>query len=474
MSNTLEEASSWSFCPKPFEHTKKIKASRAIYAVKKKIQEGIHQHEGMACCVMVGNPRQMRFVTSSHVVAKLKARDHEPIEMHPSDKEKRKGGPVVVCSTVKEFGPFSFLAMDVPKLGVGQGKLTDLKFFKCYVETYVGVHCIFRTLSGVLLVVGTGSILRRCSTLDEFVIAFGVAVLPTAVLLRDMFEGSVCFVVQAETSLALEELYERYRTGRLRRDLQEFLVTDDIRQLADGEEVVLSVYINEKELREVLDDLTNVDVEAREATVWSSIRAVSQRIKGEVGVYCTFRTLSDVLLLVGTGSILRRCSTLDDFVIAFGVAVLFTAVILRSVSEGSVCFMVQAETSLALEELYERYRTGRLQRDLQEFLVTDDIRQLADGEEVVLSVYINEKELREVLDDLTDVERKDSRPAQSEGEGSVPGNELNVTATKDEGKSLTLPGNVESQESPSCDPKQIVLQLKEILLWSNPPRKQRK
>ena len=91
--------------------------------------------------------------------------------------------------------------------------------------------------------------------------AFVVAVLPTAVILRDMFEGSVCFMVQAETSLALEELYERYRSGRLRRDLQEFLVTDDIRQLADGEEVVLSVYIIEKELREVLVDLTNVDVE---------------------------------------------------------------------------------------------------------------------------------------------------------------------------------------------------------------------
>ena len=40
MSNTLEEASSWSFFPKPFDYTKKIKASRAIYAVKKKIQRG--------------------------------------------------------------------------------------------------------------------------------------------------------------------------------------------------------------------------------------------------------------------------------------------------------------------------------------------------------------------------------------------------------------------------------------------------
>ena len=113
----------------------------------------------------------------------------------------------------------------------------------------------------MLLVVGTGSILRRCSTLGEFVIAFGVAVLPTAVLLRDMFESSVCFVVQAETSLALEELYERYRTGRLRRDLQEFLVTDDIRQLADGEEVVVSVYIDESEFREARYYLTNVGQE---------------------------------------------------------------------------------------------------------------------------------------------------------------------------------------------------------------------
>ncbi|XP_044172448.1 uncharacterized protein LOC114955817 [Acropora millepora] len=115
MSNTLEEASSWSFCPGPFNHKKNITAFRAIYAVKKKIQEGIHQHEGMACCVVVGNSGQMLFVTSSDVVAKFK--DHEPIEMHPSREEEKKGGQVVVCSVVKEFGPFSFLKMDTSKLG---------------------------------------------------------------------------------------------------------------------------------------------------------------------------------------------------------------------------------------------------------------------------------------------------------------------------------------------------------------------
>ena len=113
-----------------------------------------------------------------------------------------------------------------------------------------------------------------------------------------------------------------------------------------------------------------------------------------------------MLLLVGTGLILRRSSTLKDYFQAFTVAALPAANALRAISEGSVCFTVQAETSLALEELYERYSTGKLQKDLQEFLVTDDIKQLADGEEVVVSVYIDEKEFREALDDLANVDQE--------------------------------------------------------------------
>ena len=113
----------------------------------------------------------------------------------------------------------------------------------------------------MVLVVGTGLILRRCSTLEDFVEAFRVATLPAANALRGISEGSLCFTVRAETSLALEELFERYSTGRLQKDLQEFLVTDDIKQLADGEEVVVSVYIDEKEFREAVDDLRNVGQE---------------------------------------------------------------------------------------------------------------------------------------------------------------------------------------------------------------------
>ncbi|XP_067038384.1 uncharacterized protein [Acropora muricata] len=155
-----------------------------------------------------------------------------------------------------------------------------------------------------------------------------------------------------------------------------------------------------------IEDETQERRKAREAAVWSSARAATQRIIGEVRLRCTFRTLNGVVLVVGTGLILRRCFTFDDFAQAFTVAILPASNVLRAMSEGSVCFVVRAETSLALEELYERFSSGRLQRDLQEFLVTYDIRQLANGEEVVVSVNIDEKEYSEALKDLTNVDQE--------------------------------------------------------------------
>ena len=111
------------------------------------------------------------------------------------------------------------------------------------------------------MVVTTGLILRRCSSLKEFVEAFSAATLPAANALRAISEGSVCFTVQAENRSALEALWERYRNGTLQKDLQEFLVTDEIIQLAEGEEVMVSVYIDEQEFKNSLENLANVEQE---------------------------------------------------------------------------------------------------------------------------------------------------------------------------------------------------------------------
>ncbi len=92
--------------------------------------------------------------------------------------------------------------------------------------------------------------------------------------------------------------------------------------------------------------------------------------------------------------ILHRCSKLEDYVQAFKDAVLPAAAVLRAISEGSVCFTVHLENKSALEVLWGQYQDGTLQRNLQQFLVTGEIRQLADGEEVTVSVYIDEQELK--------------------------------------------------------------------------------
>ena len=99
------------------------------------------------------------------------------------------------------------------------------------------------------LTVGMGIILQKGAqaTLGEFVKSFTQVLLPAGTSLRTMGQGSPCFTVQAEDNQALEALWQRYQDGTLQRNLQEFLVTDDIRQLAGGEEVILSAYIDEQD-----------------------------------------------------------------------------------------------------------------------------------------------------------------------------------------------------------------------------------
>ncbi|XP_067057680.1 uncharacterized protein [Acropora muricata] len=179
----------------------------------------------------------------------------------------------------------------------------------------------------------------------------------------------------------------------------------------------LFIELNNDELLAELKEFQNRRTEdeksgrrkAQAAAVWSNARAVCQKIVGVLKVHCTLRNfVTGCSLAFGVGELLRRSSTLQDFVDNFRQQILPEGTRLLGLSEESVCFMVQGETSLALVELYERYSNGRLQEDLQKFLVTDAIRQLADGEEVVVLVHIDEKEFREACDDLINVDKEDS------------------------------------------------------------------
>ena len=123
------------------------------------------------------------------------------------------------------------------------------------VSTAIKLVCNFRTMAGGLLVVTSGMALRSCSSLEEFVEVFNKVVLVSYSKLAEISEGSLCFTVQAETSSALKELWDMYKGGTLRNRLQEFLVTDEIKQLTSGEDVEVTVFIDEQEYKAAYLDL---------------------------------------------------------------------------------------------------------------------------------------------------------------------------------------------------------------------------
>ena len=90
--------------------------------------------------------------------------------------------------------------------------------------------------------------------MEAFVAAFTEAVLPFGNCLRAISEGSIRFTIQAENYSALDALWQCYQDETLRKNLQEFLVTEEIKQLAGGE-VTLTVHIDEDEYRNAMLDL---------------------------------------------------------------------------------------------------------------------------------------------------------------------------------------------------------------------------
>ncbi|XP_067057665.1 uncharacterized protein [Acropora muricata] len=157
----------------------------------------------------------------------------------------------------------------------------------------------------------------------------------------------------------------------------------------------------------------------REAT-WAVIKAFGGRIKAAIQVHCNWQNACGTLFAIGIGRMLWKWPSASEFFEIFNREILPAASRLVALSQGSVCFTVKAETSLALAELYERYRTGRLQRDLQEFLVTDDIRQLADGEEVIIRVHVDEKEFQEARNDLENVDKEGPSKDLEDATAAVP------------------------------------------------------
>ena len=109
--------------------------------------------------------------------------------------------------------------------------------------------------AGGIVVASAFQLLRRGCTYEQLVTAVNTCVLPAGARLLQIAEGSVILKVQAENSSALYALWSLYTDGTLRESLQALLVTDEIKELAGGEQVEVMVTIDEQEYDKAREEL---------------------------------------------------------------------------------------------------------------------------------------------------------------------------------------------------------------------------
>ena len=118
------------------------------------------------------------------------------------------------------------------------------------------IRNVFKGIAGGIVIVSAFELLRRHSTYDQLVTAVNTYVLPACTKLIEIAEGSVNLKVHAENCLALDNLWRMYKNGSLKAGLQALLVTDEMIEFAGGEQVEVTVTIDEEEYIKARGELT--------------------------------------------------------------------------------------------------------------------------------------------------------------------------------------------------------------------------
>ena len=119
----------------------------------------------------------------------------------------------------------------------------------------VNIKTVFKVVAGGLIAVSAMEVLSRWSSFDQLVAAVQTCVLPAGTRLVRITDGCVCLTVQAESLSALKLLWNLYQDGTLQKNLHDFFVTDELRELADGEDMEVNVTIDEDEYQKACIEL---------------------------------------------------------------------------------------------------------------------------------------------------------------------------------------------------------------------------
>ena len=119
----------------------------------------------------------------------------------------------------------------------------------------VNIKTVFKVVAGGLTAVSAMEVLSRWSSFDQLVAAVQTCVLPAGTRLVQITDGCVCLTVQAESLSALKLLWNLYQDETLQKNLHDFFVTDELRELADGEDMEVNVTIDEDEYQKACIEL---------------------------------------------------------------------------------------------------------------------------------------------------------------------------------------------------------------------------
>lgn len=133
---------------------------------------------------------------------------------------------------------------------------------------------MFKVAAGGMVIVSAYQLLRRGCTYDQLVTAVNTCVLPAGVKLIQIAEGSVILKVQAGSLSSLNTLWRLYTEGKLKESLQTLFVSDEMKELAGGEQVEVTVTIDQQEYEKTMEELIS-----KELGDFISILSVSMFVK---------------------------------------------------------------------------------------------------------------------------------------------------------------------------------------------------
>ena len=133
--------------------------------------------------------------------------------------------------------------------------------FTIFLSLVLNIKTVFKVAAGGLVLTSAYQLLRRGCTYEQLLTAVNTCVLPAGARLLQITEGSVYLKVQAESLTALDHLWRLYKNGTLKKRLQALFVTDEMRDLAGGEQVEVTVTIDEDEYEKSRNELATVEAQ---------------------------------------------------------------------------------------------------------------------------------------------------------------------------------------------------------------------